>query len=132
MPRCDVFETVYFPSPKLSVYRASITGDLLIVESKGELGQLDADAARLALGVDPADCELIDKGRQEFGKIVALPDEVRKRIMFELTHWHGIYSLGRFALWRNILLDDVVSDLDVIKRLLNSASSYDAARARAK
>jgi hypothetical protein len=32
VPKCAVYQTVYFPRPETSVYRASITGDLLIVE----------------------------------------------------------------------------------------------------
>jgi hypothetical protein len=136
VPDCDLYQTVYFPSSKLSVYRASITGSLLIVESIGSLGQLDFDAVRLAFGIDPAACNPFEADmtvRQDFGKIVPLAEGDRKRILFDLTHWHNIYSVGRFACWRNILLDDVVQDLDVIKRLLNSASpAFDAARARAK
>lgn len=132
VPDCDVFETVYFPDPKLAIYRASITGNLLTVERvAGVVTSLDNDAIRLAFGIDPAACEKIDEARQEYGKIVPLEPRERKRILFELTHWHNIYSLGRFATWRNVLLDDVVSDIDVIKLLLNSASDYDVARARA-
>lgn len=134
VPNCEVFETVYFPHPKSALYRASITGDLLIIETveAGDLSAPDQDAIRLAFGVDLHDCAVLGSTEQPFGKIVPLPDDDRKRILFKLTHNHAIYSLGRFSQWRNILLDDVVSDLDVIKRLLNSAGSYEAARARAK
>jgi len=132
---CDLFQTVYFPSAKLSVYRATITGDLLTLERDADFElptMLDYDAVRLAFGINiERDCDAVDRASQEFGKIVPLSAEDRKRILFSLTHDHGIYSLGRFATWRNILLDDVVNDIAVIQRLLRSAASYDAARARA-
>ena len=38
--------------------------------------------------------------------------------MHKMTVDHGVYSLGRFATWRNILLDDVVKDIDVIKSMM--------------
>ena len=62
--------------------------------------------------------------RRMAGKIVPLPDAARKRLLFRLTHEHGIYSLGRFATWRNVLLDDVVNDIAVIKRLARSGDAY--------
>jgi hypothetical protein len=36
--------------------------------------------------------------------------------------------IGRFATWRNILLDDVVDDIAVIKRLMRHGGAYDHAR----
>jgi hypothetical protein len=51
--------------------------------------------------------------------------------LFRLTHEHNVFSLGRFATWRNILLDDVVDDIVQVKRLLKSSSAYDLRRAAA-
>jgi hypothetical protein len=51
--------------------------------------------------------------------------------LFRLTHERNIYSLGRFATWRNILLDDVVDDIAAIKKLLKANSAYDIRRAAA-
>jgi hypothetical protein len=61
---------------------------------------------------------------QRYGKIVPLPAEPRRALLTRLTTQHGVYSLGRFATWRNVLLDDVVNDLAVIRKLLR-ASEYD-------
>jgi hypothetical protein len=66
---------------------------------------------------------------QKYGKIASIDDAVRKQLLFALTHNHTIYSLGRFATWRNILLDDVVNDIAAIKRLLKTNSAYDARKA---
>lgn len=136
----DVFQTVYFPDHDLNVYRASITGDLLIIEMVRHLtgdilaAMTDRDMAAVfgAFGINSDMLVFEDRSYQHYGKIVPLQDEVRKSILFKLTHNHGILSLGRFATWRNILLDDVVDDIAVIKRLLRTGvEKYDLARARA-
>jgi hypothetical protein len=127
----DVFQTVYFPDNDTLVYRASMTGDLLIIESivgeeSAKLHLVNLRMVANAFGLDPEACEALDASHQRFGKIVPLPDAERKRLLFRLTHDHGIYSLGRFATWRNILLDDVVGDIAVIKRLANTGGAYAA------
>jgi hypothetical protein len=129
VPGADVHQTIYFPDDDTSVFRASITGDLLIVESAGE--QVIGAAARRnevqrafgIAGLEPVDSNHI----QRFGKIAPIDDGWRKSFMGRMTLEHNIYSLGRFATWRNILLDDVVNDVAVIKRLINS-HAYDVRR----
>lgn len=124
IPASDVFQTVYFPSLDHSVYRASITGSMLIVEhayaQPHGAWEEDVRAAFSVFTMAP-----LGTVKQTFGKIAPIDDSVRKRILFDLTHQHRIYSLGRFATWRNILLDDVVDDIAVIKRLMRSAHDYD-------
>lgn len=117
---CDVYQTIYFPNPMFSTYRASITGNLLIIERRGELSQTEFLEVLKAFGIRGSmDVELIQKGHsQRFGKIAPINEEFRCNSIFTLTHEHGLYSLGRFAVWRNILLDDVASDAAVIKRLI--------------
>jgi hypothetical protein len=124
----DAFQTIYFPDPELKLYRASITGSTLICEYVGEptesqlsLGVWAADEA-FGLGADTIGPNEVTK--QPLGKIEPLPDAQRKALLFRLTNEHNVFSLGRFATWRNILLDDVVDDIGVIKRLIDS-SAYD-------
>lgn len=129
----DVYQTIYFPQPDLAVYRASITGNVLIVESMArkatdEVWTSEEYADELATvkhafgisSVATSDEEVV---HQRYGKIVDLDRDRREAILHELTEKHNIYSIGRFATWRNILLDDVVSDLDVVERIM-AASSY--------
>ncbi len=129
---CDVHQTIYFPSIASSLYRASITGDLLIAEyvqrdeEEDCLGQICS-----AFGIHRSHLRQMDSTTQRFGKIAAVDNDTRKRIIRHLTLKHNVYSLGRFATWRNILLDDVLQDVYVIKRLLNS-NEYDAARIAAE
>lgn len=120
----DLYQTIYFPDLHCSVYRASITGRTLIVEFVD--GTTDANASaglgavEDAFGISVFSEAPAEDVQQKFGKIVPIDDEVRKHLLFRLSHEHSIYSLGRFATWRNILLDDVVQDIEVIKRLIRS------------
>jgi len=137
-PGTDVHQTVYFPDPELALYRASITGRTLILEyavsERGELVSEEREAgydeAMAAFGIRHHSSSTEPEGgdndgvvRQRFGKITPIADDAaRKHVLFRLTQEHNIYSLGRFATWRNILLDDVVKDIDVIKRLMRSGA----------
>lgn len=118
IPGADVFQTIYFPSPDTNLYRASITKDLLIAEYMDEE---DDYLFFNAFGLWSDDCVLVDDTKQQFGKISPIDNEWRKKFMFDLTTKHNIYSLGRFGTWRNILLDDVLKDISVIKKLMNSS-----------
>jgi len=122
----DVFQTIYYPSPGTAAYRASITGDLLIVESVDDAGYVSSDLTDVldSFGVTESDIEVIDTNhKQSYGKIAPIDENFRRFVVEILSQKHGIYSLGRFATWRNILLDDVLQDLNVVKRLIN-ADSY--------
>ena len=127
LPNADVYQTVYFPDPDTSIYRASITGSLLIVEEVASKTEEEAPLVWVeqAFGINGEALEPLGQSEQSYGKVDELPALERKRILYELTTRHGIYSLGRFATWRNILLDDVVDDIVVIKRLLKSGTHYE-------
>lgn len=123
----DAFQTVYFPEPETPVYRASITGSLLIVEEVAARPEEPAPLSLVeqAFGINAEELEPLGGSEQSYGKVDELPALERKRLLYQLTTQHGIFSLGRFATWRNILLDDVVDDIVVIKRLLKSATHYE-------
>lgn len=127
VPGVDLFQTIYFPGDETPIYRASFTGSTLIAEL---VGNTVADALDTlidlgeAFGIDITAAESLGEVKQTYGKIEPISDVARKEFLFRLTHEHGIYSLGRFATWRNILLDDVVDDISVIKRLSHADSRY--------
>lgn len=128
---CDVYQTIYFPSPKHSLYRASITGDLLIAEFAGlPVGDWGDDMMR-ALGIWWDITERLGTADQKYGKIAPIHDGARRAAIAKLTTDHNVFSVGRFATWRNILLDDVVHDIAVVKRLISS-SEYDRKLTAAK
>lgn len=128
---CDVHQTVYFPDATTDVYRASITGDVLIVESMHPVWSAELADVSEAFGLRSDKLVVLGEHRQNFGKIAPIDARLRKELLFQLTSEHGIFSLGRFAQHRNILLDDVVHDIEVIKGLIFNASRYEL-RARAR
>jgi hypothetical protein len=125
-----VHQTIYFPEPATSTYRISITDDLAIAESVPPFASMEESAALLseAFGIPINAIEPIAARRtqQEFGKIAPIDDRVRRNSIRLLSARYSVYSLGRFATWRNILLDDLLNDITVIKRLMD-ADDYDAA-----
>lgn len=126
---CDVHQTIYFPGCNSPLYRASITGDLIIAELTAEADEsalfwLQQDL-KLAFGLgDRRLTPLEQPTKQRYGKIAAIDSGARKALIARLTSEHGVFSLGRFATWRNTLLDDVVADAAVVKRLIH-ASDYE-------
>lgn len=67
---------------------------------------------------------------QKFGKISPLNEQLRHSIIYNLTKQYGIYSLGRFSCWRQIMLDDVVQDVKRIENFLKleNLSGYQSAK----
>jgi len=130
VPGADVYQTVYFPDHDTNVYRASITGDLLIVERRKPMAIIgDPQPMKMLepFGLKMSDVTPIDENHvQRYGKISPIDDRWRRDMIHHLTQQFGIYSLGRFAIWHNILLDDVAHDVAVIKRLIQQGP-YSAA-----
>lgn len=125
VPNCDMYQTIYYPDENTHVYRASITGDLLIIEFAAahpfaEHDWLDEVGQSFGL-YRPLKLEPLGSSSQSYGKIAPVDDTKRKLLIGYLSEAHDIFSLGRFATWRNILLDDVVDDLAVVKRLITSS-----------
>ena len=130
--------SMYYPDPDLPVYRASVMGDVLSIEMiQDMLPVLPAMIPELieaqkyvltvlnSLGIDIKDVSSIDQGSQ-LGKIsYAVDDRIRKNWILKLTLEHGIYSLGRFALWKNILQDDVFEDSMKIRSFIESGTHYE-------
>lgn len=114
----DIFQTIYYPDPYLNVYRASIIRDLLIVECVNN-GNFNVDIVLESFGLEMADVTYCDEGEQ-LGKIAPIPEEQRKELILKLTMAYNIYSLGRFSVWRNILLDDVYEDILKIRKLIDN------------
>lgn len=123
---CDVYQTIYFPGAETSIYRATITGDKFILEyARKPTTVLGFDNQILmnicaAFGINHQNIcsDVANTTHQKYGKIIDIDHDLRRSIMAKLTHAHNIYSLGRYATWRNILLDDVYHDIFKIRDLI--------------
>lgn len=118
---CDVNQTVYFPGFETPVYRASIECDRLIIESIDRVDDGDIIYVLDSFGVNiPEMTDLYQLNyKQKIGKIAPVDDSKRKDIIFRLTRDYHIYSLGRTAIWKNILLDDCIQDIQRISAMIN-------------
>lgn len=127
---CNLHQTIYFPDPITPVYRATITGDRLIIEATSKPNRMDEEEVLKAFGLTEFHITWLDEQdwSTRYGKIDTIDETQRKAFMLWLTLKHNVFCLGRFATWRNILLDDVVDDMlkittmvdnyDVLKRAL--------------
>lgn len=127
----SVYQTIYYPGNEWPYYRASLEGCTLIVEMPDNSSNLDSIMINAMLKGVMADFGLLDvefktqpdTSLQQFGKILPTDEQWRRNFIFELTQRKNVYSLGRFATWRQILLDDVVKDVAQIERMI-AGDSY--------
>jgi len=120
-PVTDVYQTIYFPSYEDDFYRASLCRNHLIIECIKEPKEPWSIVTSVidTFGITLNKISDIDCKKQVYGKIVPIDDDLRKEFIYTATRDHGIYSVGRFATWKQILLDDVVNDLKVVDSLIS-------------
>jgi hypothetical protein len=128
-PTTNVYQTVYVPGDDFLFYRASITGDTLILEYTCTVapGEAEGDAKQVleqAFGIQDVWFESCDIKHQYYGKLLPIDEAVRRSFILSLTDQYGIYSIGRFATWRQLLMDDVVKDVQIIERFIADRSAY--------
>lgn len=136
VPDCDLYATIYFPSDRYPFYRASITGDELMVELATDSLQahnpIDWEqeiCAAFGLGCELSPWEI---KQQPYAKLDQMTERERQYAR-AFMHWatinYGVYSLGRFATWRaGLLMDDLVQDVQKIDRWIG-AGNYAVAQA---
>ena len=127
-PECDVYQTIYYPDPTVPYYRISLIGDIVISEfvrkPDGAIGPHLMSVLMDDFGIKPNSIVDMKQSEQYYGKIRPIDEDLRKQFIFEMTTKYGIYSLGRFATWRQLLLDDVVDDLQHIEGFIRAKSDY--------
>lgn len=126
----DLCATIYYPEPALPITRATLTGSLLQVEMTGTFDPDRWTAAAVAstvlpdFGLEGVDgkFELI---QQKYAKISPIDDRQRRKFIMWATDEHGIYSVGRFAVWKTgLLLDDVFHDVQKIQSMIRNGHNY--------
>jgi len=130
---CQLYGTVYSAVERDLWYRASMTGNELMIEGAGiplspERYDEVLSAGLKVFGLCRDDLSESHQHVSKYQKIADLNGPEResvKRFMMWLSDEHQIYSLGRFATWRpKLLLDDLVNDVRVIARLMDGESHY--------
>lgn len=127
---CNTHQTVYFPSLEDDVYRATLTGEDLIIESIVDKNSMHINPVLKAFGLNGVEIDWEGESHiQNYGKIAPMSEAERKAFIYWASQEHGIFSLGRFATWRNILLDDVLKDVYKIREIQN-LTGYDLANSQ--
>jgi hypothetical protein len=128
-PETDVFQTIYYPQDDVPYYRASINGRQLIVEWAKQPDENYGPYSILRdFGIDVSDWSAGTFKKQPYGKILNIDEKLRKEFVMGMTDRHNIYSLGRFATWRQLLLDDVVGDCKMIDNWIETRGDYERTR----
>jgi hypothetical protein len=118
---CNVYMTCYNVNPNSTIYRSSITGNKLIIESMKPIRDDHLFNVFQSLGVSDAVISEFDMNQEvSNGKLAPIDDRIRKGLILQATMEYNIYSLGRFAIWKNIVLDEVYQDLLKIKKFMNN------------
>lgn len=140
----NAYVSVYVPDPSELFNRVSLTGNRVTIEVsmpgssseevKARMDEIRNDHcqrskflkdALFCLGIDNAKILSERWSLQRYSKILPIDESLRRNFIMWATDKYRIYSLGRFATWRpGLLMDDVVNDVRVIRRIIKSGS-YD-------
>lgn len=137
-PACNLYQTIYYPSlSDRPYYRATLTGNRIILEfgeQRGEdvLSLMPEDQSMyITQALDDfglGNVNVIGDPHlkvQAYGKILPINEQVRREIITTATDSRRVYSLGRFACWRQeTLLDDIVQDVRRIETMIEDRSRY--------
>lgn len=140
-PVIDVYQTIYAPGNEVEWYRASIMGHHLILEFKlsefpngfenlsdfDKVSYLEQDynfALELFGLSDKATVGPTLIKVQRYGKLAPIDETIRRSFILGMTTKFHIYSVGRFATWRQILLDDIVNDVQVVDKFIQDHTEY--------
>lgn len=138
-PTIDVYQTIYYPYENVPAYRASITGDKLIIEIVHDNAYNFEDCSEIDLDLSlrtylmhfvgskiagSAKLSDIKWKKQKYGKLVNSTGEIGKEFIMALTDIYNVYSVGRFATWRQLLLDDIADDIKKINNMISGRDHY--------
>jgi hypothetical protein len=132
LPGVNINQTIYFPEMDVPYYRASFVGSRFIIELVRDPGDETENIFQEVIDYFGISNKMfvhagsVKSKHQPLGKMLPIDNQLRKEFMHHATSNYNIYSLGRFATWRPILLDDVVDDLSAIERMMSS--NYEALR----
>lgn len=129
-PVCNLFQTVYNAGPSRhdSWYRATIHGAEVTVECHSDrhlkgVGLVWESLMTFGMGDEIVFSKPTIK-EQKFGKMVPICERTRQAFICRISETLQVYSLGRFATWRPIILDDVVQDVKRIEAMIEQGPYY--------
>lgn len=116
-------QTIYVSDPEYSCYRISIQQNQAVIAEFADLdpeisyGEFNSLIELFAL--QEKDMSEIKHNVLSYGKIIPINSDYRKHLIMKLSEEYSIYSLGRFAIWKNSVgADDVAKDIRKIETML--------------
>jgi len=122
-PTMDIYQTIYYPDKLSKCYRVSITGNIIIAEYIEEPDKKASELFSFLMedfGIQPKTLNNLSLSEMKYGKLLPIDDTIRKEFILHMTQKYNIFSVGRFATWRQLLLDDVVDDINVVDNLIGN------------
>ena len=128
-----VHQTLYFPDPSMSTYRATIQGNRFILESTAQITKELTFIFQSAFGLNEGDIMMEEDQPkiQQNGKMILIDDDIRKQFITQLTDKYKVFSFGRFATWKPLRTDHLIPDIELIKKMLKSKYVVNKKRAGA-
>lgn len=129
MPMVRLYQTIYYPDASRSYYRASFTGNRLSIEFTVAPPEVMCETY-IAIVLEHFGLRNVspplayEVKRQEYGKLIPIPEDERKQFILAMSDKYNIWSVGRFATWRQILLDDVVDDIRFVDSFITRRDHY--------
>jgi len=127
----DLCATIYYPDPDVPVIRATLTGTLLQIEMVESFDRALWAVDRIMehvlpdFGIHPHTSHSAELVQQRYAKILPIGERERRKFIMWATDEFGIYSLGRFAVWKpGLLLDDVFHDCQKIISMIREGHNY--------
>lgn len=126
----SIHQTIYFPRHDSSLYRVTIEGRRIMAEfihgpSDQPFAEIFKDYIWSAFGIPYCVIGEMSIKKQPNGKMIEIDDTKRRRNIMKLTDKFNIISFGRLAIWKPIRADDLIDDIDRIKKMLKTRELYD-------
>lgn len=119
-----VNQTIYFPSPSTQIYRITISGRNVIIEAVDTFGVDEAENLIMdAFGIDDVDSKNKKTFIMPIGKMMAINEDQRRNYIMWLTSKHNVFSFGRFSVWRPLRTDQLLGDIEKIKRWISATNT---------
>lgn len=126
----DLCATIYYPDPAVPIIRATLTGELLQIEMAADFDQATWNVGTVMdevlpdFGLEACSCSA-EMMPQRYAKIVGIDDRERRKFIMHATDEFNIYSVGRFAIWKEgLLLDDVFKDVQKVIAMIRKGHNY--------
>lgn len=113
----EVYQILYMTNPSDTPQRISLMNDMIFVESNQVLGETE-NANLIAKIWGLSGLQMVGERVIKPGKFHPVEKVIRKNILGRLTAQHGIYCLGRYAVWDYKRIDHIAEDAKFILTII--------------